>query len=200
MQKNTYSITLLSGSDSFKIGDQAAGFTVEDFWRFQFSNVWEMQDEVAEFIVAKALGQELPHNKNGWTLWDITYKGKRIEVKTSAYYHSWRSDGKVSEQRAFSITKAYTRYKDPTSEFKRQNDIYVFCLNTGTTQESSNPLVLDNWRFFVIPTATINLLCKNNKTISLKRVAKISKTPNGVSFAGLKSAVDDALCCLSDSE
>ena len=50
----------------------------------------------------------MPYNKNGWTLWDMNYRGKRIEVKETGYYHSWRTDGKVSQQRGFGITKAMT--------------------------------------------------------------------------------------------
>ena len=61
---------IISGVEPFQLAGESAGFTVGDFWQFQFSNVWDMQQEIAEFIVAKALGQEQPHNKNGWTLWD----------------------------------------------------------------------------------------------------------------------------------
>jgi len=42
---------LLSGSESFTISNQPAGFSVIDFWRFQFSNIWDIQDQIAEFIV-----------------------------------------------------------------------------------------------------------------------------------------------------
>ena len=181
---------IISGAEPFQLAGESAGFTVGDFWQFQFSNVWDMQQEIAEFIVAKALGQEQPHNKNGWTLWDISYRGKRIEVKETAYYHSWRKDGAVSEQRVFGITKAYSRYKDNSSTFERQNDVYVFCLNTGYTRESSNPLVLDNWRFWVVPTSTINKLCGDNKKISLNRLKSFTKQPDGIGFSQLKAAVD----------
>ena len=187
MQKHT---SCLSGKESFMLDGQPAGFSVIDFWRFQFSNIWDMQDQIAEFIVAQALGQTEPYNKNGWTLWDINYKGQRIEVKETAYYHSWRSDGKVSAQRTFGITKAYTRYKDPTSDFKRQSDIYVFCLNTGETKETSNPLDLDNWRFWVVPTETIDLVCGNNKTISLSRLQNLSGLKKGIGYDEIKTAVD----------
>ena len=181
---------LFSGHEPFTLDGQPMGCTMKDFWQFQFSNIWDMQEEVAEFIVAKALGLDVPHNKNGWTLWDIMYKGKRIEVKETAYYHSWRTDGKVSQVRTFGIDKAYTRYKDPTSEFKRQNDIYVFCLNTGVTKEESNPMVLNNWRFWVVPTETINGLCGDQKRFSLGRLKKISAQPKGIGYADLKAAID----------
>ncbi len=181
---------LLTGQEQFTFDGNPAGFSVLDFWAFQHSNIWDVQEEIAEFIVAKALGQDVPYNKNGWTLWDMNYKGKRIEVKETGYYHSWRTDGKVSQQRTFGITKAYSRYKDNTSEFKRQNDIYVFCLILGETKEASNPLVLENWRFWVVPTATINRLCGDNKTISLGRVKRISGQKDGVGYRQLREEVD----------
>ena len=187
MQKHT---SCLTGKESFMLDGQPVGFSVIDFWRFQFSNIWDMQDQIAEFIVAQALGQTEPYNKNGWTLWDINYRGRRIEVKETAYYHSWRKDGKVSAQRFFNISKAYSRYKDSTSEFKRQNDIYVFCLNTGETKETSNPLDLDNWRFWVVPTETIDLVCGNNKTISLSRLQNLSGLKKGINYEEIKAAVD----------
>lgn len=184
---------LLSGNEPLTVGGKPVGFTVLDFWRFQHSNIWDMQEEIAEFIVAKALGQDKPYNKNGWTLWDLNYKGKRIEVKETGYYHSWRTDGKVSQVRVFGITKAFTRYKDSESTFERQNDVYVFCLNTGETKEESNPLELNHWRFWVIPTSTINRLCGDNKHISLGRIKSITKQPNGVGYLDLKAAVDAAI-------
>lgn len=184
---------LLSGQEQFTLEGNSAGFSVLDFWAFQHSNIWDVQEEIAEFIVAKALGQDMPYNKNGWTLWDMNYRGKRIEVKETGYYHSWRTDGKVSKQRTFGITKAYSRYKDNTSEFKRQNDIYVFCLILGETKEASNPLVLENWRFWVVPTSTINCLCGDNKTISLGRVKRITELEEGVGYGELREAVDKVI-------
>ena len=181
---------LLSGSEPFIISNQPAGFSVIDFWRFQFSNIWDIQDQIAEFIVASALGQTEPYNKNGWTLWDINYKDRRIEVKETAYYHSWRSDGKISKQRTFGINKAHSSYKVRKSESKRQNDIYVFCLNTGETREESNPLVLDHWRFWVIPTETINRVCGNNKSITLGRLQKLTGLMNGIGYNELRASVD----------
>ena len=73
--------TPLLGNEQFTIGGKPVGFTSLDFWSFQFSNVWDIYEEVAEFIVAKALGMTAPYNKNGWTSYDIKYREKRIEVK-----------------------------------------------------------------------------------------------------------------------
>ena len=185
--------SLLTGHEQFTLDGKLIGFSVLDFWAFQHSNIWDVQEEIAEFIVAKALGQDKPYNKNGWTLWDMNYRGKRIEVKETGYYHSWRTDGKVSKQRTFGITKAYSIYKNPRSEFKRQNDIYVFCLITGETKEASNPLALENWRFWVVPTSTINRLCGDNKTITLGRVKRIAGLKEGLGYGELREAVDKVI-------
>ena len=184
---------LMTGNEPLTLDGKPVGSTLLDFWRFQYSNIWDMQDSISEYIVAKALGQDVPNNKNGWTLWDTTYRGKRIEIKETGYFYSWQKDGKISPVRVFGIRKAYSKYKDNTSSFKRQNDLYIFCLNTGKTKEESNPLELTHWRFWVIPTSTINELCGDNKTISLGRVKKLAKNENGVGFSDLKASIDEVI-------
>ena len=52
-----------------------------DFWKYQYSNIFDLQENIAEFIVGKALGLTEPCNRNGWSLYDIDYRNKRIEVK-----------------------------------------------------------------------------------------------------------------------
>ena len=208
------SIDCLSGQEEFKLNGEKAGFNVLDFWRFQFSNLADMQGRVGEFLVAMALRKETSDNNNGWTLWDIDYRGLRIEVKTTAYYQPWRdsksfieqrwgnessipqndSEHNYSEHRNFGITKS----KDPQdNEFKRMNDIYVFVINNGKTKEKANPLNLENWKFFVIPTSVINHECGDNKSIGISKVRKLFKkvsgSENGVPFDELKLAVDRAI-------
>ena len=84
-----------------------------------------------------------------------------------------------------------------TSPLVRNNDVYVFCLILGETREASNPLILDHWRFWVIPTKLINAKCGDNKSITLPRVKKLFKevfgSEEGLRFANLKSAVDKAI-------
>ena len=189
MVKRTPTI-ILSGNEPLTCGGKPTQYTVLDYWRFQFSNIYHVQEEIAEFIVSMALGIEAPMNKNLWTTWDIDYRGKRIEVKETGYFHSFNEDGKVSQQRTFGIPKAYTKYKNNKSTYERQNDVYIFCLNTGNTKEESNPLELDHWRFWVVSTSTINRLCGDNKTISLGRVKRITGLKEGLGYGELREAVD----------
>lgn len=168
---------------------EPTGLSILDFWKYQFANIYDLQEHIAEFIVGKALEIKEPTNRNGWTLWDIEYKGMRIEVKETGYYHSWQEDnGKVCKQRTFSIQPAYTDYKDSNSELKRQNDIYVFCLNTGINKKESYPLELSNWEFYVVPTYIINKNCSpTQKSISLNKVRKLVRMTR---YDQLKNTID----------
>ena len=181
---------LLNGTEPFVMNGKSVGFNMLDFWKFEFSNIYDMQDEISEFIVAKALEIDVPYNKEMWTLCDIMYRDKRIEVKETSYYHPWNKDGQVSEQRAFGITKANSIYEKPDEEnkYERQNDLYIFCVVNGNTREESNPLNLNNWDFYIVPTSVINEKCKDNKTISLSRIQNMGYRP--FDFSKIKEEVD----------
>ena len=166
----------MTGKEKFIFNNQPLEFEYSDFWKFHYSNVYSAHGEIAEFVVARALGITEAQNTAYWTLWDITYRNVKIEVKATAYYHLWNSNGNVSKQRTFGIAKANGSYDSDISgnnDFCRQNDIYVFCLNLGNTKEESNPLDLNNWEFYIIPTSVINEKCGNNKTISLGKIKSL---------------------------
>ena len=182
---------MLTGKEEFEYENQKIGLNILNYWQWHYSDIFALHDTIAEFIVAKALECKGPINTGSWTLYDIAYRNKRIEVKETSYYHSWQTDEEPkSKVRTFGITKAYSKYQDNTSELARQNDIYIFCLNTGETKEESNPLKLEHWEFYVIPTFTINEKCKDGKTISLSRVRKMTKK---VDFLHLKEKVDEVV-------
>jgi len=119
----------MTGLEKFEFNGRELDYNFVDFWRFHYSNIYDIQGRIAEFIVAKALDIHESQNDQYWTLWDLTYKGLRIEVKETSYYHSFNKEGKVSQYRSFGITKANGSY-DPkisgNNEFCRQNDVYVF--------------------------------------------------------------------------
>jgi hypothetical protein len=76
----------------------------------------------------------------------------------------------------------------------RQSEVYVFCLNSNMDIQNNDPLNIDDWIFYVVPTFEINIYCKDNpnqKTISLNIARRL--TENGVSFDNLKKAVDVAI-------
>ena len=181
----------MKGDEKFEFSGESLDFDFKDFWAFQYSNIYSLHGEIAEFIVARALGITEAQNSAYWTLWDMTYRNVKIEIKATAYYHLWNEGLKVSKQRVFSIAKANGKYDLDVcgnDDFCRQNDIYVFCLNLGETKELSYPLNLDNWEFFVVPTSFINEKCNDNKTISLNRIKKLGF--EGVRYDRIKAEID----------
>ena len=186
-------VELLTGNEKFK-GCSSRKFGIFDFWRYMYSNIYENTGDIAEFLVAMALGKTESFKKYGWTQYDLDYEGLRIEVKATQYYQPWRADNNVSEIRKFGIGKALTREGDRTSPRARNNDIYVFALNEGRIIDNANPLDLNNWRFWVIPTKIFNASYDNRSTITLDNIKAISKnkgwSTQGVKFDKLKDEVD----------
>ena len=181
---------LLNGNETFKLNGVELGFKVMDYWRFQFSNLVDNLGYVAEFLISQALNKDEPDNCNGWSVYDVGYRGKRIEVKATSYWQSWKASHIISEQRNFSIRKTYLDYQNNKSDKARQNDIYIFCLDKGRDEKSSNPMNLENWVFYVVPTIVINEMFGDQKVLSLKRLEKIEKYGVGISYDQIKEKVD----------
>lgn len=184
---------MLNGNEVFKQNGIELGFSVMDYWRFQFSNLVDNLGYVAEFLIAQALSKDEPDNCNGWTVYDVGYRGKRIEVKATSYWQSWKASHIISEQRNFSIRKTYLDYQNNKSDKARQNDIYIFCLDKGRDEKSSNPMNLENWVFYVVPTKVINKMFGDQKVLSLKRLEKIEKYGEGIMYDQIKENVDNII-------
>lgn len=174
-------------------------FSVLDFWQYAYSQLEGLGDALAEFLVAKALGIEKAENVNYWTAYDMAYRNKRIEVKATRYVHPWNT--RISKVRTFSIEPSNNSYWGNASDgvnrgqkLSRQSEVYVFCLNGNMDIHNSDPLRLDDWEFYVVPTFKINNYCTDTpaqKKISLNVVRRLSN--GGVSFDSLKDAVDRAI-------
>ena len=174
------------GDEKFICNGNELDITVLDFWRFTYSDLnSDPRDYLAEFLVSKALGIDTPYNKEAWTLFDILYGSTRVEVKCTGYFQTWRTDNKVSQNRYYSIKPAHDKVKNT---FERQNDIYVFCLLLGNTREEANPLNLNNWEFYIVPTSVINKECQEANTIRLGRIKKMGYKALG--FYDIKNEID----------
>ena len=185
-------LELLDGNEVFSLHGRELGIKVIDYWRFQYSNLIDNLGYLAEFLVAKALYKDEPDNCIGWTLYDLNYREKRIEVKSTSYYQTWKKDHKITEQRNFSIKKTYVDFGNSNVK-ERQNDIYVFCVDEGRDKRSSNPLYLENWTFYVVPTKVINELCKEQDSITLSRLEKIETYGRGLKYDKIKETVDNII-------
>ena len=175
---------MYSWQDRFIINGQEAEWSVLDFWQYAYSDLnSDPRDMVAEFLVSHSLGLSESINRQDWTVFDILYRNHQIEVKSTSYFQTWRKDGKVSLKRHFSIRQS----QDDKKIVARHSVVYVFCILNGFTREEANALSIDNWDFYVAPTALINEKCGENKTISLGKVQKLSRK---CSFLEIKEEID----------
>src|SRR5918911_5022810 len=77
------------------VGDERFPGTDVDvlaFWRWAFSDLREniVRGVLAQFLVAKAVGDPSPL-RHAWDNFDVTTpSGTKVEVKSSAYLQSWR--------------------------------------------------------------------------------------------------------------
>lgn len=150
-----------SGQERLVSEGKELGFSVLDFWRWSSSDLLSnaTRGVLAEFIVAVALEIPLDPVREEWGAYDLTTaEGIKVEVKSAAYIQSWRQDrlSKIS----FSVPK--TRAWD--SDSNRQ----------ANEQEVIDPLYLDQWQFFVLPTAVLDARKGSQHSITLKSLANLA--------------------------
>jgi len=198
-EKNT-AYYAYSENEKFHFRDKEI-FSVLDFWRYQYCQLSNLSEYIAEYLVARALGVSKAENLDSWTAYDLSYCNKRIEVKSTEYVHTWNKT-KVSNVRTFSIAPTRNQYwgndtfqDSDQCEFSRQSEVYVFCLNSNKDISKHDPLNLDTMEFYVVPTFLIDKYAKENgtpnqKTISLNVVKSFAEKAD---YSELRNAVDEAI-------
>ena len=144
------------GNEYFTFNGNNLGIKLLDYWKWSSSNLLSnaIRGMFAEFIVSMAMEINFSSVRKDWKPYDIeTKEGIKIEVKTSAYLQSWFQ--KNYSKILFSIKPA--RYWDTetnifSKEKSRHSDIYIFCVLKHKDKDTVDPLNLDQWDFYVIPT------------------------------------------------
>jgi hypothetical protein len=177
---------LKTGNEPLVFEGKEASPRLLDFWKWNGSDIVSntTRGRFAEFIVASALGIDLSIPRDEWSAWDLTGpEGIKIEVKSAAYLQSW-AQASISKI-VFSIRPA--RAWDGTSgrmesDPCRQSDLYIFCLLKHQDKETLDPLNLDQWEFYVVPTDAINAYPRSTSSITLNSLRQLC---NAVQFADL---------------
>lgn len=165
-----------SYSERFLLNDIGHGKTIGDFWGWAFSDLVSnaTRGVLAEFIVASALGK-VDGVRREWDACDIRLKdGTKIEVKSSAFCQSW-AQRKLSRP-TFSIRQSYgwdAETNVVSNEQRRNAEIYVFCLLAERDHTKIDPMILDQWEFYVVPGKVIDERCLRQKTIGLWKLMRL---------------------------
>jgi hypothetical protein len=116
----------------------------------------------------------------------MEYNGLKIEVKTSAYWQTWKQEKR--SRPVFAIPKKHG-WKGETSqwddEIRRHADIYVFCLYAEENQSKARENILDtnHWKFYIVPTEKL----PEQKTIGLSSLQRLT---DSFSFGEIESRIN----------
>lgn len=141
-----------------RLGDEKLHFkgkeldvSVHDFWRWCSSDLLSntARGVFAEFIIARAMNIPLDKGRAEWDPYDLlSPENIKIEVKSSAYIQSWHQE--KPSIITFMVPKTRAWNPDTNrldSEPRRQADVYVFALLMHQTQETIDPLNIDQWHW-----------------------------------------------------
>ena len=155
-----------TGKERFLLNGIEQDFSLIDFWSWNQSDLIENRTRgiLAEYIVKNALDVK----KNDRIEWDdydlITENGVKIEIKSASYIQTWEQEKFSKITFDISINKR--------SKYERKSDFYIFCLLDCKKQNEINPLILEQWTFFLVETTEINNVLKSQSTITLNSLRK----------------------------
>jgi hypothetical protein len=179
-----------SGAEPFTSGGAPLGFDLLGFWQWASSDLASniLRGVLAEYLVAQALGTASGF-RDPWQAYDLVSPGGlTLEVKSAAYLQSWRQRSHspirftVRETRAWSDE---TNVLAPTSQ--RQAALYVFALLGHRDKGTLDPLDLDQWEFYLVPSRVLAEQVGAAKQLSLMRL--LALRPDRAGFRELGSAI-----------
>jgi hypothetical protein len=144
----------LTGTERF-VGVDAS---VIEFWRWAFSDLRDntIRAALAEFLVAKAVG-DTRGLRIGWDNFDVLAPdGTRIEVKCSAFLQSWaqRHPSRLvfARLRGREFDASLNEY---SADEKVRADVFVFAVQTQLDPAEYDLLDLGHWQFWVVNATAI---------------------------------------------
>lgn len=184
--------TKKTGQEVFSSNNQPLPVNLLDFWRWSTSDLLSnaTRGVLAEFIVATALGVDLsPIVREEWAAYDLEFCERKIEVKSAAYVQSWHQNRYSNIRFNISSTREWNKETNiQAKDEKRQADLYIFCLFTSKQKKDANPLNLDEWLFYVLPSREIDEFFGSQKTVSLTKLVSKGTQPCG--YRDLRTQVE----------
>ena len=179
--------SLRSGNEPFR--GTGTSLSLLDYWRCSGSSLMDntARGMVAEFLVAAAVGMH-KRPRMEWDRYDVrTPSGVTIEVKSAAAIQSWKQTAPTPIQFSIGPRQGW----DPqtglySGQARRWADLYVFCALEGT-----DPLNVDKWQFYVLPSAVLDESCGTQRTIRLEPLRKLSPPPMRSCYRNLNKIIEE---------
>jgi hypothetical protein len=185
-----------TGDEPFIEHGNSSNANLLSFWQWSASDLVgnAMRGILAEYIVAMSMEAD-GGTRTEWDAYDIeTPEGIKVEVKSGAYIQSWAQGKHSSIQFSIRPTQGWDSKSNTYSkEIMRQADVYVFCLLKHKDQQTINPLNLDQWEFYVLPTNVLNEFVRLQKTITLGKLENLKPIVAGYGdlCASIKQAANE---------
>lgn len=179
-----------SGTESFHENGRPLHHRLLDFWQWSSSDLTNnaMRGVLAEYLVALSLGLTNACRVE-WDAFDLeTADGIKIEVKSAAYLQTWRQTRLSTIQFQIGQTYGWNSSTDvTTTEQRRQADIYIFCVLKHQDKRTLDPLNVEQWDFYLLPTSVLNEKVPTQKTMGLSTLLRLG--PTKATFGGLSPAI-----------
>lgn len=184
-------VTRKSGTEEFHSSGKSLGFDLKSFWQWSRSDLLDNTTRgiIAEYLVERAFGMGEDDVRDIWNPCDIeTPSGIRIQVKSAAYIQAWHQN-KLS---CITFNVQSRRGWDSNTNLlsktvQRHSDVYVFAVLAHTIKSTIDPLNVDQWQFFVLPTEVLNKRKRSQHSITLKSLEQLCSP---VGYHSLKGAIE----------
>ena len=184
-----------TGEEPFHADGQDLDFDLLSFWQWATSDLVSnaTRGRFAEYVVARALELATDAVRDEWAAFDLqTPSGVKIEVKSAAYVQSWHQKALSAITFVVPKTRAWDAESNTQAhEARRQADVYIFALLAHTDKATVDPLNVNQWQFYVLPTATLDARTRSQHSITLRSLEKLCG--GAVRYAELREAVYRAL-------
>lgn len=194
MSLDRVTVARKSGRERFRHGSADLGFDLLTFWQWSGSDLLSnsMRGVLAEYLVARALRANADGAREEWASYDLTTEnGTKVEVKSAGYLQSWYQ--KQVSQISFVVPKRRpwdaetNRMGDVPA---RHADVYVFALLSHKDKLTVDPMDLDQWTFFALPTLVLDRRKRSQHSITVRTLEAIGG--RSVAFGELRDAVIEA--------
>jgi hypothetical protein len=184
-----------TGTEAFRRADTSEGFDLLDFWQWNMSDLVSnaTRGVLAEYIVARALGISTSGVRAEWAAYDLKMPdGTRIEVKSAAYIQTWAQRNLSSISFGVAKRLAWDAETNSTDLIpNRHADVYVFALLAHKDKATIDPLDLNQWQFWAVPTRVLNERKRSQHSITVPSL--VGLVGDGVDYWNLAPKVESVL-------
>ncbi|HRZ97033.1 MAG TPA: hypothetical protein P5084_05715 [Paludibacter sp.] len=182
-----------TGNEYLTDNGEKTKYNLLGFWSWSVSDILSnaTRGRFAEFIVGTAIGLNPKNLRDEWDAYDLkTDNGIKIEVKSAAYIQSWNQK-KIS---TISFSTKHAKYWNSeiyseNEKPRRHADIYVFCHLKHLDQATIDPLKMEQWDFYVLPTFILDNYKRSQSSITINSLRRLT---NPIIYNKLKTEIDKA--------